>query len=137
MIIIKLSSWATLYYELFGPFLLFSPIYFEQSRIFCVVAFIIMHFMFGMSLHIGFFMYIPMVVASSFFPDLFWQKAMAFIFAIKKKLFFSGNRQILLEEKIFVYFQLNSKNSLRYKFFRLFKPYWCWPNVKNCILLNN
>jgi len=72
--LMKWGTWGTLYYELLGPFFLCCPIFTNELRFIGVILFILMHASFGMCLHIGFFMYIPMVCAISFLPGAFWDQ---------------------------------------------------------------
>lgn len=65
---------ATLYFELAGPFLFFSPICFLFFRGMGIVLFWLMHLSFGLILQLGVFPFFDFVAIIPFIPTAFWEK---------------------------------------------------------------
>ena len=82
----KVSTWATLYFEFLVPFLLFFPLNTERVRCFVVLSLTLMHLSFGAFLELGFFPYIPFICAASFLPASFWNGAEKVFVLLHNKL---------------------------------------------------
>lgn len=120
---IKLSTWSTLYFEFLGPFLLFFPVFTDFFKLFTCIGFILMHFSFGMCLHIGFFMYIPCVCALSFMPPLFWDILSSIWNTIARKLL-----NIQKRTNIVVYYDDSLQSSQQQFWWNLFIIFGGFPH---------
>ena len=59
-------------WELLGPFLFFSPIFFKQCRYLAIIGFSVMHFGFGSMMYIGLFPFIDFASLLVMLPASFW-----------------------------------------------------------------
>ncbi len=73
--LLKISTFATLYLEAFGPFLAFSPIWTGPVRTVTAIVFILFHLMaLNLTMELGIFPYVCAVAWMVFLPGWFWER---------------------------------------------------------------
>lgn len=70
--ILKLLTWAALWFEWLGPFLIFIPFRITFFRCVAVVSFILLHISFGLCFELGIFPYLSIVSWLAFIPTVVW-----------------------------------------------------------------
>lgn len=71
--LLKFLTFAVLAYEIVGPFLLFSPVWYQPLRTLSVAGFVGFHVGLAVFIEIGLFPYVGMVSAFCLMPALFWK----------------------------------------------------------------
>lgn len=72
--LLRILTKATLWFELVGPFLFFSPIFFLFFRRLGILLFVGLHFVLSLVLQLGVFPFFDFVAIIPFIPALFWEK---------------------------------------------------------------
>ena len=70
--LLRLLTFATLLFELFGPFLLFVPVFTRQVRLAAVVGFIAMHLGLMASMRLGPFPWVGIITMLALLPSSVW-----------------------------------------------------------------
>jgi predicted DCC family thiol-disulfide oxidoreductase YuxK len=73
-LLMQAGTWFTLWLELLGPLLLFSPIKNGMFRILVIVGFILLHLGIALTLNIGYFPAVSIVVWMIVIPGVAWDK---------------------------------------------------------------
>ncbi|MDP3735463.1 MAG: HTTM domain-containing protein [bacterium] len=73
--LLRLLTFATLLFELFGPLLLFAPVFTRQLRFAAVAGFIAMHLGFMASMRLGPFPWIGIITMLALLPSFVWDFA--------------------------------------------------------------
>ena len=92
--ILKFMSAATMFLEVFGPVLLFSPFFTRIIRPLALLAFLALQIAFGVSLNLGLFPWISMVALLPFVPTWLWEKLFARLRTPERmgmRIYFDGN----------------------------------------------
>jgi len=72
---LPLLTWASLWIEIFGPLLAFSPWWNARMRLLAIALFVALHVGFGIFLHLGLFPWISVLSWLAFLPSEFWDAA--------------------------------------------------------------
>lgn len=72
--VLRFGTFATRWFELLGPFLLFVPIGTTACRYLAVAGFMVLHLAIGFAFEIGWFPWIGVVVWTLCLPSVFWDK---------------------------------------------------------------
>ncbi|GFZ91194.1 HTTM domain-containing protein [Okeania sp. KiyG1] len=70
--ILKLLTWAALWFEWLGPFMIFIPIGITFFRCVSVISFILLHISFGLCFELGIFPYLSVMSWLAFIPTAVW-----------------------------------------------------------------
>ncbi|MEC9308195.1 MAG: DCC1-like thiol-disulfide oxidoreductase family protein [Chloroflexota bacterium] len=73
-LLMQAATWSTLWLELLGPLLLFSPIKNGTFRIAVLIGFILLHLGIALTLNIGYFPAVSIIVWMLVIPGLFWDR---------------------------------------------------------------
>jgi predicted DCC family thiol-disulfide oxidoreductase YuxK len=79
-LLMKAGTWLTLWLELLGPILLFSPIRNDVSRLLVILAFLGLHIGIALTLNIGYFPFVSIIVWTIAIPTVFWDKLWSVLF---------------------------------------------------------
>ena len=79
-LLMKAGTWLTLWLELLGPILLFSPIRNDVSRLLVISAFLGLHIGIALTLNIGYFPFVSIIVWTIAIPTVFWDKLWSVLF---------------------------------------------------------
>lgn len=70
---LQIFTWVVFQWEFFGPFFYISPFLSDSLRVIGMIGFFAMHLGFGMSLNLGLFLWITLVLVIPFIPSSVWQ----------------------------------------------------------------
>ena len=111
--LMKFTSFATLYFEGFGPFLLFVPFFSAHFRMLAVLGFIALHTGFALCIELGLFPFVAGTAWLLFIPGIAFDKIQSLRFMEKAKNWFARAINRIIGQRKSPSAQIRYENNFR------------------------